>query len=253
MVEVRQRVHIRGVPLDTGRFEDITKSLISRAVDHIPTYVCVANVHMFMEALSNTKLLSAMDKSFHIVPDGMPLTWLLSKFATNGQERITGPDLMNVLCGLAEEHEISIALIGSTPDTLNILSKNLLTKFPRLKINFAFSPPFRKQTEDEEESVIHKCRTSGAQILFVGLGCPKQELWMARNYRNFPGPMLGVGAAFDYHAGLLSRAPAFMQRFALEWLWRLVQEPRRLFKRYLRTNIGFIFKILVPSFFSQSH
>jgi N-acetylglucosaminyldiphosphoundecaprenol N-acetyl-beta-D-mannosaminyltransferase len=156
------------------------------------------------------------------------------------QERINGPDLMWRYCAEAAQRNESIYLYGGQQETLDILQRKLLVQFPGLKIAGAYSPPFRALSVDEDSAVVDAINASGAGTVWVSLGCPKQEKWMAEHRGRINAVMIGVGAAFDYHAGTIQRAPLWMQRNGLEWLHRLCSEPRRLWKRYLVTNSLFV-------------
>lgn len=251
LIGKRCRVWISGVPLDCGGMNEIARALLASGRDGLSGYVCVANVHMFIMAKNDDSFLKVMEGAVAVVPDGVPLTWVLRRSGARNQPRIAGPDLMETLCGFAEARGVGVGFLGGHPETLKKLRDNLAVHFPDLNVAYAHSPPFRKLSKVEERAAVDECAAAGARLLFVGLGCPKQELWMARNSSRFPGVMLGVGAAFDYHAGLLLRAPVWMQRSGLEWLYRLVQEPRRLFWRYLNTNTQFVFRVLLPALLSR--
>jgi len=164
----------------------------------------------------------------------MPVVWALRSFGCRAQERVYGPTLTLALCAMAEKRGHSIFLYGSRPETLDSLKDNLLLQYPNLRIAGSFSPPFRPLTEDESAEILQRITDSGAAFVFVGLSTPKQELWMAAHAPQLDGMVLvGVGAAFDFHAGNLRQAPPWMQRSGLEWLFRLLAEPRRLWRRYL--------------------
>jgi N-acetylglucosaminyldiphosphoundecaprenol N-acetyl-beta-D-mannosaminyltransferase len=156
------------------------------------------------------------------------------------QERIAGPDLMWACCQEAAELGTGMFLYGTTPDTLQRLQNKLRAAFPRINIVGAISPPFRKLSAEEDAAIVDHINTSGAQIVWVGLGCPKQEAWMQAHRGQVKAVMVGVGAALDFHAGVVKRAPAWMQRNGLEWFYRILQDPRRLAKRYLVSNALFI-------------
>lgn len=240
-------MRVAGVPLDCGTIKGFSGGLLAKGRGGSSGYVCVANVHVFMEATREPSFLRVMEGATSIVPDGMPLVWLLKLIGVKAQSRVTGPDLMESLCNKAAVAKVPIGLLGGRPNTLETLQENLMQRFPGLEIAYAFSPPFRRLTDREEQDIVDECSDAGARIIFVGLGCPKQEYWMARNSGRFPGIMLGVGAAFDYHAGELARAPVWMQNMGCEWLYRLMQEPRRLFRRYLMTNVPFLLEVLLPA------
>ena len=183
------------------------------------------------------KIVSEADM---VTPDGAPVAWMLRKLGHADQQRINGPDLMIRYCALAAERGESIFLYGSTPETLATLQGVLVSRFPALVIAGAYSPPFRPLTAEEDQAVIEQINTSGAGSVWVSLGCPKQEKWMAEHRGKINAVMVGVGAAFDYHAGTIQRAPLWMQHAGLEWLHRLCSEPRRLWRRYFFTNTCFI-------------
>jgi N-acetylglucosaminyldiphosphoundecaprenol N-acetyl-beta-D-mannosaminyltransferase len=170
----------------------------------------------------------------------MPIAWMLRHMGFPNQERINGPDLMWNYCQLAERMKEPIFLYGSTPKTLDAIQQKLLDSFPNLLISGTYSPPFRTLTSQEDDEIIDIINNSDARVVFVSLGCPKQELWMAQHRGKINAVMIGVGAAFDYHAGTIKRAPLWMQHHGLEWLHRLYSEPRRLWKRYMVTNSIFI-------------
>jgi N-acetylglucosaminyldiphosphoundecaprenol N-acetyl-beta-D-mannosaminyltransferase len=203
-------------------------------------YVSICNVHSVVTAKRNPVFRRVVNEADMATPDGMPLVWVLRRVGFQRQERINGPDLMWRLCGQAAEKGLSIFLYGSTPETLERLTTNLRIAFPQLTIAGVYSPPFRLLSDEEEQEIIDRLNRSGAHIVFVGLGCPKQEFWMATHRGKVRAVMIGVGAAFDYHAGTVKRAPLWMQQSGLEWLYRLVCEPKRLWKRYLVTNSLFL-------------
>lgn len=203
--------------------------------------VCVANVHMLMEAYDDPSFQQIIDQADLITPDGMPLVWLMRLKGETAQERVYGPTLMLSVLERAEKEGLSVGFLGSSPNVLAELIEKLHQRFPALRIGYAFSPPFRPISTTEDQQLIEQIVKSGVCILFIGLGCPKQEKWMAGHKGKIPAVMLGVGAAFDFHAGLKSQAPPFLQRLGLEWFFRLIHEPKRLWRRYLYHNPRFIF------------
>jgi N-acetylglucosaminyldiphosphoundecaprenol N-acetyl-beta-D-mannosaminyltransferase len=202
--------------------------------------VCACNVHSVVSAKADPELKKALKSADMCTPDGAPLAWLMRKIGWPDQQRINGPDLMWRLLSAAERLQIPVFLLGSTESTLNHLEKKLRIAFPKLPLAGQLSPPFRALTAKEDDELIALISASSARLLFVGLGCPKQEKWMATHRQRLPMVMVGVGAAFDYHAGTLARAPIRWQRAGLEWLYRLAMEPKRLGRRYLVTNILFL-------------
>lgn len=203
-------------------------------------YVCICNVHSVVTARHDTAFSQALEGADMSTPDGMPVTWMLRQMGFADQQRINGPDLMWRYCALAEQRDEPIYFYGNTDTTLSALSQKLRTAFPRLQIAGMYSPPFRPLSATEDSQIVLDINTSGARVVFVSLGCPKQELWMASHQGRIEAVMIGVGAAFDYHAGTIKRAPLWMQQRGLEWFYRLCAEPRRLWKRYLVTNSLFI-------------
>jgi len=184
---------------------------------------------------------SAINAADMALPDGMPVAWSLRRFGFSAQERIDGPELMWRLCENAAAHGQKVFFYGSSARILARLDARLTSLIPTLQIAGMHAPPYRPLTKAEDEAVIQLINASGAELVFVGLGCPKQEIWMAEHQGKIRGVMIGVGAGFDYHAGTLSRAPYWMQRSGLEWLYRLLKEPKRLWRRYLITNSIFVY------------
>jgi N-acetylglucosaminyldiphosphoundecaprenol N-acetyl-beta-D-mannosaminyltransferase len=170
----------------------------------------------------------------------MPLVWALRRNGHPDQTRVYGPDLMLTVIEAAAREHVAIGLLGGKPQVLDELMKRLAAKFPALDIVYHFSPPFRPLDHTEDARIIDDINQSGARILFVGLGCPRQEMWMAEHAGKVRAVMLGVGAAFDFHAGAVRQAPGWMQRTGLEWAFRFSQEPARLWRRYLYHNPRFM-------------
>jgi exopolysaccharide biosynthesis WecB/TagA/CpsF family protein len=180
-----------------------------------------------------------------VAPDGQPVRWALNHFhQARLADRVYGPELMLRLCARAEQEQVGIYLYGSRLYVLERLSGKLLRRFPRLRIAGYESPPFRALTEKEDRETVSRINSSGAGLIFIGLGCPKQEHFAYDHRDSIRGVQLCVGAAFDFHAGSKRMAPAWMQRHGLEWAFRLMSEPKRLWKRYLCTNSLFLFKVL---------
>lgn len=216
------------------RIQSLTKS-------HPSACIIAANVHVIMTAYWNPKYRDILDQAALVTPDGMPLVWGMRWLGAKDQPRVYGPDLMLAWCDRATHLNSSIYLYGSTPETLQRLSARLQQIFPNLQIAGTHSPPFRTLTPQEEGADIERIHRSGAAVVFVGLGCPKQEEWMYRQVGKLNAVMIGVGAAFKFHSGEVSQAPHWMMTLGLEWLFRLIKEPRRLWFRYLVTNSAFIF------------
>lgn len=226
--------------IDAILWKEALDTLLQLAKERQSRYVCICNVHVAVTAKQNPEFRRVVNEADMSTPDGMPLVWVLRWMGFQRQDRINGPDLMWRLCGRAAEKGLSIFLYGSTEETLARLTHNLKTAFPQLVIAGVYSPPFRLLSDEEDREMTELINGSGAHIVFVGLGCPKQEFWMAAHRGKVRAVMIGVGAAFDYHAGTVRRAPLWMQRSGLEWLFRLLSEPKRLWKRYLVTNSLFL-------------
>lgn len=203
-------------------------------------YVCVANVHMVAEAYWNPDFQEILNAAALAIPDGKPLAIGMNWLYGIRQERVAGPDLMDALFPRAMEEGLSIYCYGSTEDILQAMRCKLERDYPDLRIAGMKSPPFRPLSEAELAQDAQEIAQSRANIVLVGLGCPKQERWMACNQKRIPAVMLGVGAAFPFYTGHVKRAPRWMQRCCLEWLYRVYAEPRRLLMRYLTTNSLFL-------------
>jgi len=204
-------------------------------------YICATSVHGVMEARKNEQIREVLNQADIATPDGMPLVWALRSFGMEEQQRVYGPTLMLKLLEQAERAGHRIFLYGGRTDTLQTLCDKLQERFPKLIVAGKYSPPFRPLNAQEEWQVRRMVEDSRADLLFVGVSTPKQERWMADHKDCFPGLiMVGVGAAFDFHAGRVSQAPAWMQARGLEWLYRLVSEPGRLWKRYLLVTPWFL-------------
>lgn len=226
-------------PVDVTDWQTAAATIVRWAQGRESRYVCLCNVHSLVTAAENPRFADALRRADLVAPDGAPVAWLMRRLGHRKQQRISGPDLMLQVCEHATAGDVSIYLLGSLPGTLAMLQSRLQGKYPGLRIAGAYSPPFRDPTAAEDRALVEAINAADAGVLFVGLGCPKQEQWMLDHRTRVNAVMIGVGAAFDFHAGTLKRAPAWMQERGLEWLHRLFQEPRRLWRRYMRTNIAF--------------
>ncbi|WP_064706731.1 WecB/TagA/CpsF family glycosyltransferase [Rhizobium bangladeshense] len=205
-------------------------------------YVCVRDAHGVVRCQDDPELRSIHNRAFLVTPDGMPLVWALKHAGHSESDRVYGPDLMLSVFEAGTSKGIRHFLYGATPETLQHLQARLLAKFPEAEIAGSYAPPFHKLSPQEEADIADRLNRSGADIIWVGLSSPKQELWMARMRDRLDASMLiGVGAAFDFHAGLKRQAPRFIQRSGFEWAFRLLCEPRRLWRRYA---------LVVPAFIS---
>jgi len=232
--------YILTLPVDITTYENVCKNVIMRANKTIGAYICVANVHMCMESFDNSDFRKIINKADIVVPDGRPLVWALKLLGHKSAIQIRGTNLMLKICEEAEKKNIAVGFYGGTEESLKKLVRFKRKKFPALVIGFHSTPPFRQLTFTEGKNDISNINASGVQILFVGLGCPKQEKWMAEHKNKLSCVMIGVGAAFDFLSGTKKHAPGWMQKIGLEWAFRLACEPGRLWQRYFKHNSRFI-------------
>lgn len=237
--------HIVGMRVDATSYQDATDRILAWAATKTGKYVCASNVHMAMETYDRPTFAQVVNQADLVTPDGMPLVWGLRALGIAHATRVCGPTLTLTVCEAAAQQNVPIALYGGTPESLAAFTNFLVAKFPNIEIACQISPPFRELTPAEDAAYTQQIVDSQAQILFVGIGCPRQELWMAAHQDRIPAVMLGVGAAFDFHSGRIKQAPTWMQQVGLEWLFRLLMEPRRLWKRYFKHNPRFVFLFLM--------
>lgn len=202
-------------------------------------YVCASNSHTVVMAHDNSDYLNVQNNAVMVLPDGKPLSIVEKLKGFKDAKKVSGPDVMALLLS-SDYNGYSHFFYGSTDETLEALKQNITAKNPGIKIAGMYSPPFRPLTDEEDRQIIKMINDTSPDFIWVGLGAPKQENWMYDHKDKLNGVMLGVGAAFDFHAGTVKRAPLFMQKIGLEWLYRLFKDPKRLFKRYLITNTKFI-------------
>lgn len=229
-----------GTWIHATSYEDVGEKIIYWTQTTQSRYVCAANVHMVMEAWDAPEFNKIVNSGDIVTPDGVPLVWLMRLKGIKNQQRVYGPTLMLHVLKMAASEKIPVGFYGGEPSILEVLVKRMQAEYPGLNVAYSYSPPFRGLSQDENLEIVSRIKESGARILFVGLGCPKQERWMAAHRGQIPVVMIGVGAAFDIHAGAKSQAPVWMQRIGLEWVFRLFQEPHRLWRRYLIQNPRFV-------------
>ena len=208
-------------------------------------YICVSNVHTTVTSYEEPFYCAIQNGGIMAIPDGGPLSSLGRKRGFVMMERTTGPSLMGELFKISAKRGYRHYFYGSKKETLELLYQKLISNYPGIQIAGMYSPPFRALTKDEDRAVIERINETKPDFVWVGLGAPKQEKWMAAHQGEIDGLMLGVGAGFDYYAGNIKRAPIWMQEHNLEWLYRLVQDPKRLFKRYWSTNTKFIWNAVI--------
>lgn len=231
---------VLGMRVDATSYEHAAELVAGWARRAESRYVCVSTVHMVMEAHDDAAFREIVNAADLVTPDGMPLVWGLRLLGAAAATRVYGPDLTPIVCERAAREGIPVGFYGGSPEVLERMVANLRDRYPDLRVVYRHSPPFRPLTAEESERELAEIRESGARILFVGLGCPKQERWMAERRGSIDAVMLGVGAAFDFLAGSKRQAPAVIQSLGLEWLFRLATEPRRLWRRYLYHNPRFL-------------
>jgi len=232
--------YIVGMRVDATSYAEAADRIVGWARRRQSRYVCVASVNNVVLARDDDAFASAMNGADLVTPDGMPLVWGLRLLGIASATRVCGPLLTPLLCQVAAQEGIPVGFYGGTPAVLRDLLATVSARFPGLDVAYSFSPPFRALTAREDGVVRTEIRASGARILFVGLGAPKQERWMADRIGAMDGVMVGVGAAFDVLAGRTTQAPRWMQQVGLEWMFRLFREPRRLWKRYVYGNPRFV-------------
>ena len=242
-----RKLNIIGTDISATNYEEVVNVVgnwLSQAplgVEKGAKYICLTSVHGIVTARRDAELRSALNGADVATPDGMPVVWAMRSFGAITQQRVYGPALMLWLCEAAVCHRYRIFLYGGRPEVLAALCEKLNTRYPELMIVGTYSSPFRPLTTAEDGHVKQMIRDSGAHLVFVGVSTPKQEKWMAAHRRDFPGKVLvGVGAAFDFHAKRVRQAPGWMRQAGLEWLFRLLMEPARLWKRYLLVTPQFL-------------
>jgi N-acetylglucosaminyldiphosphoundecaprenol N-acetyl-beta-D-mannosaminyltransferase len=239
------RVDILGVRVSAIDMDRALDEIERWIVQSEPQYVCVTGVHGVMESQRDPELLRIHNASGLTTPDGMPMVWLGRRAGATWMRRVYGPDLMLALAQRAAERGWSSFFYGGKERIPELLADRLREQVPGFLVADTYSPPFRPLTEEEDAELVDRIDASGATLVWIGLSTPKQERWMAAHVGRLRAPvLLGVGAAFDIHAGTLRQAPPWMQRNGLEWLYRLYREPRRLARRYLSNNPRFVLAVL---------
>ncbi len=203
-------------------------------------YVCFSTVHMVMESHDNAEFGERVNGADVVIPDGMPLVWMQKLQGAKDAHRLRANDLMTALCTFAEENNLTVGFYGGRQTVIDAILERAANDFPKLKIVYACSPPFRPLTDEEDAAIVAEINDKEPDLLFMGLGCPKQENWMAAHKNKISAVMLGVGASFDFYAGNVKESPEWLGKLGLEWLFRLTQEPKRLWRRYLILNPRFV-------------
>lgn len=241
-----QKTNILGVGISAITMDDALTQIQHWIETGKRRYVSVCVVHTIMECQLDPKMRKAVNSAGMATPDGMPLVWLGNWRNGGNVSRVYGPDLMLALCELSVMQGYSHYFYGGADGVPELLAETMQARFPGMNVVGAYSPPFRTLTEEEDEEITEQINQAAPDIIWVGLGTPKQDLWMAAHRDKLKAPVLiGVGAAFDFHTGRIPQAPSWMQTRGLEWLFRLFQEPRRLWRRYIIYNPLFIAMILM--------
>lgn len=236
----RNSARVLGAPIDALSWSQALERIGGWAAARESRYVCICNVHSVVSASGDADFARAIEECDLATPDGAPVAWMLRRLGYPAQQRINGPDLMWKYLGGLDKNSPPIYLYGGTEETLAALQIRIGQVFPEVSVAGSHSPPFRELTPEEDAAAVERINASGAGTVWVSLGCPKQERWMAAHRGRINAVMIGVGAAFDFHAGTVQRAPEWMRNHGLEWLHRLAMEPGRLWKRYLVTNSVFM-------------
>ncbi len=238
------RYDLLGVRVSATDYDEAVETIVGAALRRESAVVSLHAVHAIVTASRTPALREAVNRFEMIAPDGQPVRWALNRLHNlHLKDRVYGPELTLRLCARAAELGIPVYLYGSTQYVIDVLCRKLPERFPGLTVAGAESPPFRDLTLDEDDAAVERINRSGAGIVFLGLGAPKQDLFAHEHRERVRAVQVCVGAAFDFHAGTLAMAPAWMQRTGLEWLYRLAREPRRLWQRYLVTNTAFLWKL----------
>ncbi len=237
------KYRILGVDIAATNMEQVLRLLAKEGRKLSGEYICVSNVHTTVMSYDNPQYCAIQNNAFLALPDGKPLSILCRKKGFCEAGRVTGPDLMLELLKMSAAEGYRHYFYGGSQETLDKMQKRLQAEFPQAIIAGMYSPPFRQLTKEENRRITEEINRAKPDFVWVGLGAPKQEIWMAEHKGKTAGLMIGVGAAFDYFAGNIKRAPAWMQKCCLEWLYRLLQEPGRLWKRYFVTNLKFLWLV----------
>lgn len=233
--------------------DDSVVKVIELSKKNMAAYVCVSNVHMCIESFNSVDFRSVVNQADWVIPDGRPIYWAQKLLGYSGASQVRGQDIMLMLCKLSGEKALNIGLFGGSSDqVLARVVAELKNKYPDVRLNYFYSPPFREMDSCENAELVRAIHEANVDVLFVGLGCPKQERWMAEHKANLNCVMLGVGAAFDFIAGSKRHAPRWMQKIGMEWFFRFLSEPFRLYRRYLTQNPKFIYHFSRQWLFNKS-
>lgn len=247
-----EKFNLFGIHYAIARTEEAVYHVLTHLKDLSGQYICFSNVHTSVMGRESEEYRNVLNSAAICFPDGKPIATLEQKKGYADAERVAGPDFMEHMFRASESFvrdskKVAHYFYGASPETIEVLKKNLHDRYPDMNVVGMYSPPFRALSEEEDAEIVEMINNSGADILWVGLGAPKQEKWMLAHKNKINAVMMGVGAGFDFHAGTIKRAPLWIQKIGLEWLFRLFQDPGRLFKRYFVTNVKFIWYLMFSS------
>lgn len=237
--------NIMGVNIAAINMKWLLKYLDQNLMDIKGDYICVSNVHTTVTSYEDAAYRAVQNNGLMAIPDGGPLSSVGRKRGHKNMERTTGPSLMGEIFAVSVKKGYRHYFYGSKKETLELLYQKLTSNYPGIQIAGMYSPPFRPMTPEEDQEIVERINETKPDFVWIGLGAPKQEKWMVEHHGKIDGLMIGVGAGFDYYAGNIKRAPMWMQKSNLEWLYRLMQDPKRLFQRYLHTNSSFIWNAVI--------
>lgn len=233
---------IISIQVSNGKLETFTKELIEIINSKKKGYACFSNVHMLVEAYEDKEFAKAVNGSTYTFADGVPIAKSFKYIHGTNQERIAGMDFLPYFLKISNDYKFNVGFIGGANETLRRTKNKIKSDFPRINITQMISPPFDEEWDNE--NYINSFNQANTEVIFVALGCPKQEKWMYENHNSLNGFMFGIGGALLTYSGLIKRAPMWMQKSGLEWFYRLLQEPKRMFRRYFHTNIKFLYLLL---------
>lgn len=236
------------IPISIIEKEQLLFEVIEKGKSREGGFLCALNAHMTAESQHNLQLKEALVRADWVVTDGAPVAWAVSHFLGRKQDRIAGMDITPELLSRMEQAQMTLSVYGNTDENLDKFRSYVTEHHPGLKIGALISPPFRPLTREETQGYLEELNNSGTHILFTSLGCPKQEIWMSKHLDEFNFVAMGIGNAINTVVGTEKRAPQFLQKVGMEWFYRFIQNPKRLFKRYFMTNTHFLFLVARQKF-----
>lgn len=247
-----KRSTVVALKVNVTNIVEVLSNVREMSKSKLGAYICLSNVHMCMESYDSAEFRNIVNNADMVLPDGRPIYWALRLLGNKSAQQVRGQDLMNAICAESASRGLKIGFYGGSSDNvLKEVTSVLAEQYPKISIVYKYSPPFRSLTTEEDASVIKAIHDSSVDVLFVGIGCPKQECWMAEHKDKLGCVMIGVGAAFDFVSGSKKHAPHILQVLGMEWLFRLLNEPKRLWKRYLKQNPRFMYLFALQRFLGR--